>query len=159
MGHNPRESYAWRKTHPKKSILTAAAQQVRREFGFRQRGATLTCETILYLLARSAFSDAVVVQHHRPKFLKGLELDIFMPSVNVAIEYQGEQHFYPMDHWGGDEAFARTVERDRTKLKLCKKNGVKILYWKGDSWQTTEEYLREKVLKATQRGLMGTIGA
>jgi hypothetical protein len=56
-----------------------------------------------------------------------------------------------MDHWGGEEAFARTVERDRMKLRLCEEHGITILYCEDDFWQSTEDSLRDYVLRAARK--------
>ncbi len=146
LGYNP-----WNTASQNRAVRLAAEQEVRRAFGFPTRGARLTSETIIYHLTRSAFHGEVVHHHHRPKFLPGLELDIFLPSLGVAIEYQGEQHFVAMEHLGGEEALARTVDRDSTKQRLCLKHAIEILYLKGDSWQCTEDFLREIVLKAASK--------
>ena len=44
------------------------------------------------------------------------ELDIFVPKVNLAIEYQGEQHYYDIYSWADQRSHA---ERDREKQQLC----------------------------------------
>ena len=153
LGHNPKQFF--RRGDPAandyRAVRATAAEQVRQAFGFPTRGARLTSEIILYHLARSAFTEDIVVHHHRSKFLQGLELDIFVPSVMVAIEYQGEQHFEAMDHWGGEEALARTVERDKKKQRLCKKHGIEILYCQDDSWKYTEDALRDLVLRTAKK--------
>lgn len=58
---------------------------------------------------------------------KSLRFDAFLPEYNVAIEYDGEQHFRPVERFGGEEAFNRNVERDKIKNKYCIENGI-ILY-------------------------------
>ena len=58
-----------------------------------------------------------------------MHLDFYIPSISTAIECQGEQHFRPIDYFGGDEAFKKQVERDRLKYDLCKKHGVNIIYY------------------------------
>ena len=55
-----------------------------------------------------------------------LFFDAFLPQYNVAIEYDGEQHFYPCDLFGGEEEFKRTQERDRIKNEYCKNNGITL---------------------------------
>ena len=62
-------------------------------------------------------------------WLKGLELDFYIPDKNIAIECQGRQHFKPVEIFGGEEAFKYTIENDSTKRKLCEKNGIKLLYY------------------------------
>jgi hypothetical protein len=51
-----------------------------------------------------------------------------MPDRGIAIEYQGEQHDRPIEFFGGEEAFRKNVERDRRKLAICKRNGVRVIY-------------------------------
>ena len=63
------------------------------------------------------------------KSINSMHLDFYIPSINTAIECQGEQHFRPIDYFGGDEAFKKQVERDRLKYDLCKKHGVNIIYY------------------------------
>lgn len=62
------------------------------------------------------------------------KLDFYLPKQNIAIECQGIQHFKPVDHFGGEESFKRTVERDQRKLELCKMHGVDILYFADDTY-------------------------
>ena len=62
-------------------------------------------------------------------WLKGLELDFYIPDKNVAIECQGIQHFKPVEHFGGEEKFKYTIENDSIKRKLCEENGVRLLYY------------------------------
>lgn len=59
-------------------------------------------------------------------------LDIFIPDYNIAIEYQGSQHFRPNDFFGGDEGYKSTVKRDKEKYDLCKLNGVKLFYFSNE---------------------------
>ena len=56
-----------------------------------------------------------------------LLFDVYLPKYNVVIEYDGEQHFYPCDLFGGEEGFERTKERDEIKNIYCENNGI-ILY-------------------------------
>ena len=56
-------------------------------------------------------------------------LDFYLPDYNVGIECQGRQHFFPVDHFGGNKGFKQTLERDKRKKALCEKYGVKLLYF------------------------------
>ena len=62
-------------------------------------------------------------------WLKGLELDFYIPDKNIAIECQGIQHFKPIEYFGGEEKFKYTIENDNKKRKLCEENGVRLLYY------------------------------
>lgn len=49
-----------------------------------------------------------------------------------GIEFDGKQHFTPVDFWGGDSTFKLQRERDSRKNKLFKDNGLPLLripYW------------------------------
>ena len=52
-----------------------------------------------------------------------VELDIFIFDMNLAFEYQGEQHFKPT-HLGN---FNRQLERDEEKKLLCKENSITLI--------------------------------
>ena len=55
-------------------------------------------------------------------------LDYYLPEYNIAIEYQGRQHFKPISVFGGEESYRKTVERDEKKFKKCKEHGIKLYY-------------------------------
>ena len=56
-------------------------------------------------------------------------LDFYLPDYNVGIECQGEQHFFPVERFGGDKRFKKTLERDKRKKALCEEHGIKLLYF------------------------------
>lgn len=62
-------------------------------------------------------------------------LDFYIPSKNIAIECQGEQHFKPIDVFGGGEALKVNIERDNRKYNLCKEHNVKITYYINEEFQ------------------------
>lgn len=82
----------------------------------------------LYKLVKTYFSDAVYQYH--AGFLGHQSLDIFIPSLNTGIEYQGKQHFEPIDFFGGTESFENVKKRDAEKREKCKKEGIRLIEWK-----------------------------
>ena len=66
-------------------------------------------------------------------WLGNKSLDFYLTEYNIAIEYQGEQHFKVVD-FGGEgfekvlEKYKKSKERDKIKEKLCEKNSVKLYY-------------------------------
>ena len=58
---------------------------------------------------------------------KHLFYDIFIPEYNIVIEYDGIQHFEPVDYFGGESAFSRTVENDKFKNDFASKNNLKLI--------------------------------
>ena len=63
--------------------------------------------------------------------------DIFIPTQKIAIEYQGRQHYEPVQYFGGEEAFKKTQELDKQKARLCYENGVNLVYFRFDEEITT----------------------
>lgn len=43
------------------------------------------------------------------------------------IEYDGEQHFKPVEIWGGEEKLKIQQERDKRKNQWCKENNVRLI--------------------------------
>lgn len=58
---------------------------------------------------------------------KPLPFDFYLPNYNMCIEYDGKQHFEPIEHFGGQEAFEITVKHDNIKNEYCKDNGILLL--------------------------------
>jgi len=56
-----------------------------------------------------------------------LRFDFYLPEYNTCIEYDGRQHFEPIDIWGGKEELFKIKERDLIKNKYCKENSIKLL--------------------------------
>ena len=58
---------------------------------------------------------------------KPLPFDFYLPDYNSCIEYDGKQHFEPIEYFGGQEAFEITVRHDNIKNDYCKNNGISLL--------------------------------
>ncbi len=70
----------------------------------------------------------------RPEWLKNpltnrnLELDIYSPELNIAIEYQGAMHTKFVGHFHkSKQEFENQVIRDMIKSKKCKERGIKLV--------------------------------
>lgn len=123
----------------------AAENEVREAFGHRERGSQWVHETILYQLIETMYGDKYTLRrHHRPEWLEGLELDIFIVEAQVGVEYQGEQHYEPIEHWGGEEALQEQQERDQRTRELCEKHGVELVEVRHDE-QLSQELVTKRV--------------
>src|SRR3954464_791915 len=70
----------------------------------------------------------VVQREASPVWLGRQRLDIYLPDLNLAIEYQGQQHFQAVALFGGEQGTRRAAERDALKQKLCQENGVTLIH-------------------------------
>ena len=65
----------------------------------------------------------------RPDWLGRQSLDLYIPSLSTAIEYQGVQHYLPVEFFGGEEALSQRRDLDRVKKELCEANSVRLIEW------------------------------
>lgn len=56
-----------------------------------------------------------------------LPFDFYLPEINTCIEYDGRQHYEPVDQFGGEQGFLETQARDRIKNKYCEDNGIELI--------------------------------
>jgi rubrerythrin len=56
-----------------------------------------------------------------------LRADFYIDSINTVIEFDGAQHFKPINYFGGEEHYRQCVQRDEIKNKYCKKNKINII--------------------------------
>jgi hypothetical protein len=65
----------------------------------------------------------------RPKFLDGLELDGYNADIQLAIEYNGEQHYKIIDyfHRNGIYDLLTQVIHDKLKKRKCQENDVYLI--------------------------------
>lgn len=74
---------------------------------------------------------------HDGKHRKPLRIDAFNKENNIAFEFNGEQHYYPVDFAGkgtewAENQFNLTIERDKAKEQYCIDNGMHLIivpYW------------------------------
>ena len=76
-------------------------------------------ETRLFVELENALTTEVI-QHGVPEGFGYQHLDVWIPAWRIGVEYQGAQHFEPVDFFGGQAAFEKTVERDRRKRKKAR---------------------------------------
>lgn len=50
--------------------------------------------------------------------------------MRVAFEYQGEQHYEPIEIYGGEQGLLSRQRQDQRKRELCAANGVVLIEWK-----------------------------
>jgi hypothetical protein len=133
-----------------RAVTTFIENIVRKEFGFRKVGEGWVSETLLSQLVCRVLPDREVVRHYRPEWLKGLELDIWVPELSLGVEYQGQQHFHAIEAWGGKAALARLRKNDAKKLELCRQAGITLLTVDYTE-PLTEEHVSSLLARSTQR--------
>lgn len=123
--------------------------EVRTQLGFRKKGEQWENETLLFYIIKNIFPENQVVQHYRPKWLNGLEIDVWIEGESIGFEYQGIQHYHALKHWGGEEALKKQKMRDAEKERICIKKGIRLIKVKYTE-PITEALVREKLLGASR---------
>lgn len=78
-----------------------------------------------------------------------LSYDFYIPDQNILIEYQGIQHYQPVDHFGGDDRFMVQQKHDQTKLDYAKEHGYNLIAvpYTEDTFSKIKRYLIKHGLK------------
>ena len=56
-----------------------------------------------------------------------LPFDFYLPSINMCIEYDGEQHYDPNNFYNKKRGFEYRRRNDEIKTNFCKQNSIKLL--------------------------------
>lgn len=89
-------------------------------------GEKLLKEALDLLIIENVFWDKFNIKtpnlliNKRPKWLYGLELDFYIPELNLAFEFQGEQHYRGIN----DTEFLKRYFYDIQKDIFCKRNNI-----------------------------------
>ena len=75
---------------------------------------TSFAEQATFFYVKKLYPDAI--SRYQSEFLGVMELDIFIPSINYAIEYDGEA-------WHKQSK----IKREQTKYKRCQEQGIKLI--------------------------------
>ena len=104
-----------------KTNIRNLENQVRKNSGYKEVGSIYN-EMLIFKFFTDNFSPYDVAYQYSPQWLGRQRFDIYIKSLNVAIEYNGKQHYEPIDFFGGVDGFNQTVKRDQSKRLKCKQN-------------------------------------
>lgn len=96
-------------------------------------GEQLLGELIDIVIFNSKYSNfnktkLTLLSNTRPSFLYGLEMDYYIPELNLAFEFQGRQHYEYVDFFQrNDFNFLKQIFYDIQKYILCKRNNILLI--------------------------------
>lgn len=90
-------------------------------------------ETEVFEYISSIINQEVV--HSDRKTLEHFELDIYIPSLKLGVEYDG-------DYW---HSLPKMVERDKRKNQECYQKGIKLIRIKESDWLKNQEEIKMKL--------------
>lgn len=100
---------------------------------FPNEGNSLTIDTHVLIEIYEEFI------HQDLSFQSGrsFQFDTFVPKLKLALEYQGEQHYYQVYPLGQLDQIQRRDQEKRTACKAHEINLIEVPYW----WDRTKESL------------------
>ena len=75
------------------------------------------------------------------RYKNKLKFDFYLPDYNSCIEFDGQQHFQSIEHFGGDKSLIENKIRDEIKNNYCGNNNIKLIRIKYD--ENIENKLKE----------------
>ena len=79
-----------------------------------------------------------------PKFF-----DFYVPNYGF-VEFDGMQHFKPVTHFGGEQAFEKRREFDSRKTQYCRDNNISLLRIRFDQLELLDDMLRDFITNNTK---------
>lgn len=79
---------------------------------------------------------AVTYNEHNHRF------DFYLPEKQAMIEYNGQQHYKPIDFFGGEKQFKLRQNRDKEKQQFCEENNLKLIIF---NYEQTSKDIEEQI--------------
>ena len=121
-------NYKW-ETTPDVLLRGSGCPICNQPHGERKITQYLLSNNILFV-AQKEFNDLKGINNGK------LSYDFYLQNYNILIEFQGEQHYKPINHFGGENKLKIQQEHDRRKRQYAKDHGIKLLeiaYWDFDN--------------------------
>jgi hypothetical protein len=75
-----------------------------------------------------------------------LKCDFYLVDYNIVVEYNGIQHYEPIELFGGVEGLMLTQKRDIFKYNYLQQNNIRLILIRYDL-ENVESYLLEEIKK------------
>lgn len=76
-----------------------------------------------------------------------MELDIWVPTIKTAFEYQGEQHYHSLENiFGASGKLDLSTLRDQRKIQRCNELGITLVIvpcWWDEARESLEAVIAE----------------
>jgi hypothetical protein len=118
--------------------------RVRDRLGLPRIGEGWLNEMMIINASRIIFPELHIEHQASPSWLGRQRYDAYITEHRIAIEYNGEQHYHPVERFGGVAGLVATQSRDREKLQLSARHGVKVVIFRFDEL-ISEAVIRERI--------------
>ena len=111
----------------REKVSRTAENIVRKKLGLKNVGDALVNETLLANITKKIFPDTI--RQFSPKWIGKFQIDIYIPSLKIAVEYNGIQHYKAIEKFGGEVKLLQQQARDEFVREKCKEYNVILLEW------------------------------
>lgn len=90
----------------------------------------LVAQTRLYNRLKESFPNLEILFEVTNKIIPWIgkqRADIYIPAINMIIEYNGEQHYIPVSKFGGKTAYHKQIQMDQLKRQKCINNNCILI--------------------------------
>ena len=95
------------------------------------------------ILFKKQFSFLNCISEKNAKLLFDFVIFNKENELKCLIEYDGIQHYYPIDFFGGQEAFEYLQKCDNIKNNFCKNNNIKLYRIKYTDKQSIDKIMAD----------------
>lgn len=98
----------------------------------------------------SSIYDGAILENNRT-IIKPRELDIYLPELRLAIEYNGDYwhanpKYYSKDHIIGEVPAKEVWKEDKQKINRCIKAEIELLIIWEDDWTNRQDVVKQELL-------------
>lgn len=102
-------------------------------------------KTIRRILLNNEVSFDCNYRFNDCKHKKKLPFDFYIPKYNICVEYDGLQHYEPIEFFGGTKGFDELKKRDKIKTQYCIDNNIKLIRIPYTEFDNIEEVLKKEL--------------
>jgi Zn finger protein HypA/HybF involved in hydrogenase expression len=106
-------------------------------------------ESKLYKRILKTFPNEIIKRQGSPSWLGKQKFDIYFMEHNIAIEYNGQQHYEPVEIFGGKNRYIKQIEQDLDKMKKSIANNCLLFvipyFYKEKEIEETIERIKQKI--------------
>ncbi len=85
------------------------------------------------------------ISYCRQYKIDNYKVDFYLPNSNIIIEFNGIQHYEPVEHFGGKEKFIQQQHRDKYIQDYCIQKNIKLIEISYLDYEQIENILMKEV--------------
>ena len=84
------------------------------------------------LVIKNIFNNRNIIYNEQKTFdncknKNKLRFDFYLPEKNICIEFNGKQHYEPIEFFGGTDRFEEQQINDNIKVDFCRNNNIELI--------------------------------